>query len=357
MFESLRIRNYRVFSDLEINNLARINLIGGKNNSGKTSLLEAIFLLSSGGNPQFALNTNVVRGPDAGVVSNPQSFETAWKHLFYGLDMSCPIEISGYHSHCSEMTLRIMAERDQVAHIPFNGASGVSSEGIADGSALVFKYADSVNPEAEGRISILPKGLNVEQTSSRIPFNARILLARVGNSQEDATLLGKMRTQKRGHILLEALKTVEPRLQSVEDNSASGIPMIWGDIGLSEMVPLYVMGEGVTRVARIVLAISAAPGGVVLVDEVENGIHHSVMSKVWKAISATADKFDTQIFATIHSYECIEKAYEGLGADGFRFHRVTTRNVVDNTPITPSRFTTYTPGMIETAIRHYMEVR
>ena len=111
--------------------------------------------------------------------------------------MSYPIEISGYHSQHSKMMLRIVAERAQVTHIPFDGESGVSAEDIADGSALVFRYADSANPEAEGRISLLSQGLNVEQPASRVPFNARIVLARVGNSQEDATLLGTMRTQKR----------------------------------------------------------------------------------------------------------------------------------------------------------------
>ena len=43
MLERLHIRNYRVFKDLKIDNLSRINLIAGKNNSGKTSLLETIF--------------------------------------------------------------------------------------------------------------------------------------------------------------------------------------------------------------------------------------------------------------------------------------------------------------------------
>ena len=53
MLESLRVKNYRVFKDLKIDGLHRINLIAGKNNSGKTSLLEAMFLLSGGGNPQM----------------------------------------------------------------------------------------------------------------------------------------------------------------------------------------------------------------------------------------------------------------------------------------------------------------
>ena len=53
MLKSLRIRNYRVFKDLKVDGLQRINLIAGKNSSGKTSLLEAVFLLAQGRLPQL----------------------------------------------------------------------------------------------------------------------------------------------------------------------------------------------------------------------------------------------------------------------------------------------------------------
>ena len=77
MLKHLQIRNFRVFNELKIDRLSRINLIAGRNNSGKTSLLEAIFLLSGAGNAQMAINQNVIRGlaPDnrvsAAVVVEP----------------------------------------------------------------------------------------------------------------------------------------------------------------------------------------------------------------------------------------------------------------------------------------------
>ena len=180
--------------------------------------------------------------------------------------------------------------------------------------------------------------------------NLTILKPKSGSVEDDAVRLGRLRQQKRGDLLLEALRVIEPRLQSIEDNSASGAPMIWGDIGLSELVPLSVMGEGMTRMAQLDPGHSQLPGGVVLVDEVENGIHHSVMSKVWKSIAAAAEQFDTQIFATTHSYECIEKAYEGLGSEGFQFLRLRSRDGMNKAVI-------YEPSVLDTAIRHYMEIR
>ena len=126
--------------------------------------------------------------------------------------------------------------------------------------------------------------------------------------------------------------------------------MIWGDIGLSELVPLPAMGEGMTQIARLVLAIASMPDGVVLVDEVENGIHHSALPDVWRAIDETAKQFHTQIFATTHSFECIEAAHQALGPDGFLLHRLEASDA-------ENRCVTFKPNGISAALRHGLEVR
>ena len=184
-----------------------------------------------------------------------------------------------------------------------------------------------------------------------MPFDAVILSTRIANVQEDATRLGRLRKRKQGDLVLDALQIIEPRLQSIEDNSASGIPMIWGDIGLPELVPLAAMGEGMTRIARLVLAISTSPGGLVLVDEVETGLHHSVLPSVWQAVDEAARQFGTQIIATTHSYECVRAAGQSLGgSNGFLLHRLEASD-------SGNRCVTYHPEDIDAAIRHDLEVR
>ncbi|MCY4652558.1 MAG: AAA family ATPase [Dehalococcoidia bacterium] len=360
MFESLRIRNYRVFSDLEISDLSRINLIGGKNNSGKSSLLEAIFLLASGGNAMALLNVNIVRELAAEPGSTRQAVNILWKPIFHDMDMRRPIAIEGYYSPRGSISLEISSERIQATSFPIKARSAMqgtaSTADLTNEHSLKVRYANNGDTGGEGFIVLKGQDYEVRQDTVEVPFNLTILKPKSGNVEDDAIGLGRLRQQKRGDLLLDALRVMEPRLQSIEDNSASGVPMIWGDIGLSELVPLPVMGDGMTRLARLILATANCPGGVVLVDEVENGIHHSIMSKVWKTISIAAERFDTQIFATTHSYECIEKAYEALGAEGFRFHRVRSQNA-RLTPSLPTRSVTYTPEMMETAISHNMEIR
>ena len=87
-----------------------------------------------------------------------------------------------------------------------------------------------------------------------------------------------------------------------------------------------------------------------LVDEIENRLHHTVLPDVWRTIGKVAEQFNVQVFATTHSFECVEAAYEALGADGFRLHRLETADGVN-------QCVTYEADAVEGAIRHNLEVR
>jgi len=71
-------------------------------------------------------------------------------------------------------------------------------------------------------------------------------------------------------------------------------------------VPLNSLGDGMLRVLQLVLKVFAAKGGFWLIDEFENGLHFSVQEKVWALLFEMAQKLDIQIFATTHSWDCIE---------------------------------------------------
>ena len=115
------------------------------------------------------------------------------------------------------------------------------------------------------------------------------------------------------------------------------------------------MGEGVNRFANFAIAMIAEKPKYLLIDEVENGIHYSVQTKVWEAISRMARELDIQVFATTHSYEMIEAAHEAFKDEDpyeFRFHRLNRRS--DNGEI---EAVTYNKSGIEAFIRSHYEVR
>ena len=352
MLKSVRVSNFRVFDDLSIDSLSRVNLIAGRNNAGKTSLLEALFLLSGGGDPQMALNMNVIRGPDLPVSGSRETLrDTYWKPMFTTLDTSRTIEIAGVHAERGALKLRISLERPTVMELPFGESGEISMDELSVEPALAFSFKVGSRPEVRGSARIKGRSLRLDQPSVAIPFDAVMLTTQFKNHLEDAERLSRLRKRKQGEKILSALQIIEPRLRIAEENSSSGSPMIWGDIGLPELVPLAVMGEGMTRLARLALAIATVPGGLVLVDEIETGLHHSVLVDVWRAVDEAAKQFDTQVVATTHSYECIEAAHRALGdGDGFLLHRLEASDK-------GNRCVTYSPESIDAAMRHELEVR
>lgn len=346
MFEEFQIRNYRIFRDLKIDQLRRINLIAGGNNSGKTSLLEAIFLLAGAGNVHALLNAPVVRvDPGTSVLG-----DTFFKPIFSDLEISMPIEIVGHHLSHGKLTLSIVWGRKKTSEIPLDITAGTAVTEHPNEFSLAFQFRGPTGKDVTSRMYVEGTEAKIEGSSASVLFNATFLQSKGSNSQEDAMRLSKLRKQKRAHLLLKALQVVEPRLLSVEENSSSGTPIIWGDIGFSELVPLSIMGEGMIHLARLVLAISDSSHGVVLIDEIENGFHHSILPEIWRVVDTASKQFNKQIFATTHSFECVSAAHESLCEDDFRLHRLEANN-------DGNRCVTYKPETIAAALRHNLEVR
>ena len=349
MLEQLRVRNFRGFKNVAIDRLGRINLVAGKNNAGKSTLLEAILMLCTAGNPQLADNPILtrLRDPDAMPAS---IWETLWTPLFFELNTDGPLEISGHHSSVGDMSLAIALEWPVTTEVPRNKGNGALTKEHSDERQLTFTYTDPQAGQIKSQARETAENVTFDRENHYTAVPSVIVKPEGGNIKQLAVHLGRLRKQKRGDLLLDALRVIEPRLQAIEDNSSSGTPMIWVDIGLRELVPLPVMGAGMMNIARIVLAAAAVRDGVVLVDEIENGLHHSVLPDVWRVVEKTAELFNVQVFATTHSLECVQAAYNALGGYGFSLHRL---EVVDGT----TRCVTYNEDAIDGAILHNMEVR
>ena len=119
-------------------------------------------------------------------------------------------------------------------------------------ATLAFLQGGAPSPSWRGGFDYAGQTVQVDQPNIPVPFDAVILPTQVVNHPDNAERLSRLRKRKQDAPILDALRIIEPNLQSIEVNSASGLPMIWGDIGLPELVPLAMMGEGMTRIARLV---------------------------------------------------------------------------------------------------------
>jgi len=242
------------------------------------------------------------------------------------------IQLAGQDADETTRSLSIrLVEPETTQLTPSNGGalSHSASEGLTTASGileLLLEYRDSRSQLVTTRVSLTPEG----ELSARREGNASLpfgvyLSTRARFLLEDAGRFSNLERVGRHEMFLPTLQLLEARLRRLAVLVTGGVPIINGDIGIGELIPLPLMGEGMVRLLSIMLAIANAPDGIVLVDEVENGLHHSVMMGVWQAIADLARQYRTQVFATTHSWECIQaahRAFEASGTYDFRLHRL-----------------------------------
>ena len=359
MFKSISIKNFRCFKDFSIDSLNRVNLITGKNSVGKTALLEAIFLLIGAENLSLVGKISHFRGIREFSGDLSSILELLWTSLFYNLEIGRKIYIDGEliegKSHNVELFLTPVASQK----LDLNSENGTDIQlKSMDLSTQILnqKHTDPSGNISKFEMKVINGKLIIEPAPVSPPFPGYFLSAqRPLGLEEDNNIYGRLVKAKQSYIknILKVMKFVEPRIENLASIQSAGVSMIYGDIGLNQMLPLSLMGDGMLRLASILLRIADASGGIVLIDEIENGLHYSILNDVWQAIGKAANIFKTQIFATTHSYECIIAAHNAFRkSDDYDFglHRLDRINE-------KIEVVTYNQKTLTNAIKADFEVR
>lgn len=330
MYSSLSIAGFRCFAKLEVSGLRRINLLTGHNNVGKTSVLEALFLLAGGFNASLPLRVNALRGMEMAAPSAAEQF--GW--LFHGQHTGIPIEISANRTGTGGDRLRISLTSSgeyELLRAGQNYAAGVGSADAGqvvvsisqsqpltagpDRRDLVLEYQPEGQPVVVHHASWRPDGIRVDNPQQMSFRPAVFLSTRARPAAEDAQRLSVLQRERTTEKVVRALKPVEPELTGLSILVVGGQPIIHADLQRAGLVPVPMLGEGMGRLLSLVLAVLTTPNGLVLIDEIDNGLHHSVVESVWKVVGAAAREANSQVFATTHSRECYEAAYRALADD------------------------------------------
>jgi AAA15 family ATPase/GTPase len=314
MLTSFTVKNYRLFKELTIEPLSRLNLIAGKNNVGKTTLLEALWLYGGSTNPNLSIGVNALRG----IRVFPLTPAGIWDNLFRNFNTDIEIFMTAMRGHEKQHKLRILLEDVNMVRIPVTSESqGNGLEQQESPSPRIKFYTTLSNGEVITQDAKIEHGNLVFESPKQIMVNAIFLAARSGiNPTELATRLSVIEQRLEENYILNGLQVIEPRIQDVRISSFGESYVLQCKVNIpgleNRRVPLNYMGSGLFRYCEMLLAIVENRDGIVLIDEIENGIHHSVMEKVWEAIYSLADKFNVQVFATTHNIECIRAAYSAF---------------------------------------------
>jgi predicted ATPase len=360
MYSSFQIRDFRCFPELTVDSLDRINLIAGKNNVGKTAFLEALFLFCGAYRPDLVLSLNANRGIEHMKIQLGKWNEGPWTAIFRNFDLSKEVIISGQDGSEMSRTIRINEVRDtsQLAELPRpfqEGASGVSTIiGLLGTSKVLRLRSEDSQSQRDFYLIFNENGISSIPQPPAPPFPGFFLASSGRAKNEEITdLFSTLSRQKKVQEITEHLKIIEPRLTSLSIETFAGQPYIHADIGLDQTIALPFVGEGTVRLLFILTRIRNAVGGMVLIDEIENGIHHSVMGKVWRVIGDMARDCNCQVLATTHSLECIRAAHQAFSESeiyDFRLHRLDRRG-------DGFRAVTYDREALESAEMTRIEVR
>jgi predicted ATPase len=354
MFRSLSVHGFRGFDHLKIEGLERINLLLGRNNVGKTAVLEALFLLAGPTNPNLSVTLNSFRGIERFTVDP----EEIWGWLFHSKDLSRDVVIESKDSR--QETRRLQISLCEGGEISFGNRSGNGSDAetlhptdtTPVARELHFRHKIGNQEEVTTKAFVSEKGIGVERGPKQFPTSV-FVTARSVNISEDPLWFSQLEEVGQEVELLPPLQLLEPRLRRLSVLVVGERPMIHGDLGLGRMVPIPMMGDGVGRLLKLLLAIGRSKHGVVMIDEIDTGFHYSVLKDVWTAVAEFARQSDAQIFATTHSWECLRAAHESF-ADSTNYDFSLFRLDRTNGQIAATRFDDAT---IEAALAGGLEVR
>ncbi|MEQ1733821.1 MAG: AAA family ATPase [Bacteroidia bacterium] len=285
MLESLYINNFRCFSELTIKKLGLVNLIVGKNNSGKSSLLEAIML---------------------NVAHEKQYLLSAFLKDRSGYALNEELHFLKY----SEVVVSPFYRRE---NRPL-----MNKEIIISQNKDQLKEGLKIELDPVSRNIIITSNQNVSQrfyegdllrNSSFDVSNAIFIRSNVDYNELNAQLWGRIQLTNVEDAVTNHLKHIDDRIEKLAFELEGSTKRAMVKLRGVGKVPLKSLGEGTTKFLTIMLAMLATDVRYVFIDEIENGLHHSVQDKLWEILFKIAELNHIQLFVTTHSTDCV-KSFE-----------------------------------------------
>ncbi|MFP4007585.1 MAG: AAA family ATPase [Spirulinaceae cyanobacterium] len=333
MIKSFQVKNFRLFQHLKVNKLSHVNLIVGKNNAGKSTFLEAIKLYVS--NASVSVLFDLVDSRQETWQSEAQTYlhdfvENPVRHLFFShklpdmgeegiclgeINSECQLHIcaaayqtqddeertirkiriseSELQDDLSNIEIFLVAEEGKRTKRLFKIFSNVReiqrSSRFYERRELEFKYAWQIVPTENmpnRKLAALWDLTSLTHLESEVISTLRLIDNRIS-----------------GVAFVEDINKIRSNSFPSREQDRR-IPLVKIE-GIEEPLPLKSMGDGITRLFHIIVALVNAQNGILLIDEFENGLHWSVQPKVWDIVFKLSQKLNVQVFATTHSRDCI----------------------------------------------------
>jgi hypothetical protein len=322
MIENFKIVNYRGLQDVSFGPLRRVNLVTGPNGVGKTTLSEALWLYHGRYNPILLWNLHVQRrqisdpNPLVGLGERPVELRGVEQGQHFGVkfefeELMSALPVPSKEFDRAPGDLRSEDVRGFASSIP-------SQTGTADVSPLpvIGRLQVTYGPDPQPRMEthgvfLGPTGPGLAGAGHRPRRPSAVIVTRAAPfpiSPDTIERFSNVVAQGEKTHLLEILKVVQPTIKDIHVLSRQNTTSLWADVGSKQLLPVEALGGGIVRLLAIFVNLFAARDGLIAIDEIENGIHHSALPQLWQQILEVSALLNVQCVVTTHSLECVQAA-------------------------------------------------
>ena len=314
----LSVKGFRGIKDLSISRLGRVTLFAGKNGVGKTTLLEAVRLYAARGS--YAVLSDILRNreefrsfPVSTASNDEKMLLSDWQSLFYGRQTSPDSGISiGSQNGGGQISITVgplsehLSRQLSGSFRPQRGAPPIGSVGV---ESFRIGFQDKIQEipiaytsdgdlapfQSETQSDVLCESLGPEVLSN----------AAIARLWDNVALTDYETRTVRALNLLYSNMIQRVAVIGAETQNRSGRRAVVKIASQERPVPLKSLGDGAVRLFGVALTLANSQGGFLLIDEAENGIHHSIQPDFWKMILKTAQTNNVQVLATTHGWDCV----------------------------------------------------
>ncbi len=302
--ETLELKAFRSVTNLTLENLRPVTLIVGANNAGKSTMLEAAAL--------------ALRPSDPG----------QWVQVARHRDIDMPLTDGLWSLFPGGAVMRLEdgPQYSKEMHIQLGLHQGMRRKLEAKCLAAENWEAEPAS-EATLRVELAIDG----RTSQTMVFNPRSLAARLGNpgwlegqaykvftvtpathrsTKAIVEHLSRVVDEGKKHIAVEVLRLFDQDVEDLDVIASLGREAVRVTHKDRGVVDLSSFGDGMRRATVLALTLVRASRGVLLIDEIEAGIHHTLHAKVFDKLFGAAKDMGVQIMATTHSLEAVDAVLE-----------------------------------------------
>ncbi|MBR1668715.1 MAG: AAA family ATPase [Bacteroidaceae bacterium] len=300
-FKSIEIKKFRGIDHLLIEDCSRVNVFLGQNNSGKTTVLESIAMLMSMSNPDIPQAINAVRA------RKPFSKFIDIQYYFNNLDVATPPEVKaeqtdGFSRHLKFALSYVFDELADPQNEPQQQMGTVKYVNTLEMNFDISNGTFKQNYQSWLRVNSQGLVVNRKVADGYLENKRAWLTPSDLMTSNLANDLAELFKRNRKDAILALLKLFDSRI--------NGIEILTDDIyvgfeGMAQMLSQSMMGDGLRRYLNIVAAAANPLTNILLIDEIDNGLHYSVYKKLWQSLFALANATDKQIFVSTHSKETL----------------------------------------------------